>query len=166
MDFQDIIFKLDRFWARQGCALLPPGAADMSGFPGPLCLAGAAARAERSPDGLPGLYRYRVLMRPAPADIRRLFLNSLREAGIDRAEHDLRWQSGKSGPAGWLVLLDGLPLAGFRYLEPSGGRGAAGAEIGLSLERLAMVSQRKKSAADLVWSGRLTYRALHPGEAA
>gem|GEM_PF-2894537 len=163
VDFQDIIFKLDRFWARQGCALLPPGAA---GLPGPLSLAGAAARGELAPDGLPGRYRYRVLMRPAPADVRRLFLNSIKETGIDRAEHDLRWLSGEGGPAGWQVLLDGLPLAVFRYLDPPAARSAAGAEIGISLERLAMVSQRKKRAADLAWSGRLTYGALHAGEAA
>jgi hypothetical protein len=62
--------------------------------------------------------------------------------------------------------LDGLPLAGFRYLPPPAARGAAGAAIRISLERLAMVSQRKKSASDLAWSGRLTYGALHSGEAA
>jgi len=166
VDFQDIIFKLDRFWARQGCALLPPGAAGAAGLPGPLCLAGAAAPGASAPDGLPGLYRYLVLMRPAPADVRRLFLNSIKEAGIDRSEHDLRWLSDEGGPAAWLVLLDGLPLAGFRYLAPPAARGAAGAEIRISLERLAMVSQRKKRAADLAWSGRLTYGALHPVEAA
>jgi glycyl-tRNA synthetase alpha chain len=162
VDFQDIIFKLDRFWARQGCSLLPPGAAGLSGAV-PLCLSGAAARG-LPPDGLPGLYRYRVLLRPAPSDVRRLFLNSLKEAGIDRSEHDLRWLSAEGGPPGWQVLLDGLPLADFRYLEPPGGREAAGAEVGISLERLAMVSQRKKSAADLAWSGRLTYGSLHAGE--
>lgn len=166
MDFQDIIFKLDRFWAREGCALLPPGATGAAGLSGPLCLAGAAARGEPAPDGLPGLYRYRVLMRPAPADVRRLFLNSIKEAGIDRAEHDLRWLSEEGAPAGWRVLLDGLPLAGFRYLALPSARGAAGAEIVISLERLAMVSQRKKRPADLAWSGRLTYGALHPVEAA
>lgn len=164
MDFQDIIFKFDRFWARQGCSLLPPGAAGLSGDV-PLCLAGAAARGP-SPDGLPGLYRYRVLLRPAPADVRRLFLNSIKEAGIDRSEHDLRWLSAEGGPPGWQVLLDGLPLADFRYREAPGGRGPAGAEIGISLERLAMASQRKKSEAGLVWSGRLTYGELHAGEGA
>lgn len=165
MDFQDIILKLDRFWARQGCALLPPGATGLAGgFP--VFLAGAAARGELSSDGLQGLYRYRVLLRPAPADVRRLFLNSLKETGIERAEHDLRWLSEEAGPARWLVLLDGLPLAYFRYQEGPGGRGPAGAEIGISLERLAMASQRKKKAADLVWSGRLTYGELHPGEGA
>lgn len=164
MDFQDIIFKLDRFWARQGCALLPPGAAGLTGS-APLCLAGAAARG-LTPDGLQGLYRYRVLMRPAPADVRRLFLNSIKEAGIDRSEHDLRWLTAEAGLPGWQVLLDGLPLADFRYLEPRGGPGPAGAGIGISLERLAMVSQRKKNEADLAWSGRLTYGALHSGEAA
>jgi len=162
VDFQDIIFKLDRFWARQGCALLPPGAAGLSGAV-PLCLAGAAARGPR-PDGLPGLYRYRVLLRPAPADVRRLFLTSLKETGIDRSEHDLRWLSAEGALPGWQVLLDGLPLAAFRYLEPRVGPGPAGAEIEISLERLALASQRKKSAADLVWSARLTYGALHSGE--
>lgn len=163
MDFQDIIFKLDRFWARQGCALLPPGAAGLAGS-GPLCLAGAAARG-LPPDGLPGMYRYRVLLRPAPADVRRLFLTSLKETGIDRSEHDLRWLTAEGALPGWQVLLDGLPLASFRYLEQRGGHGPAWAEIEVSLERLALVSQRKKCEADLAWSGRLTYGALHAGEA-
>lgn len=166
MDFQDIIFRLDRFWARQGCALLPPGAARPAGFPGQLCLAGAEARGAIPPGGLPGLYRYRVLMRPAPQDVRRLFLASLKEAGIDGAEHDLRWLSDDGALPGWQVLLDGLPLARFLYLESRDGKAHAGAEIEVSLERLALASQRKKRAADLAWRGRLTYGDLHGGEAA
>lgn len=161
MDFQDIIFKLDRYWARQGCCLMPP----CGGPSAQVSLAGAAGRRGLPPDGLAGLYRYRVNLRPAPAEARRLFLDSFREAGIDRAEHDLRWLPLEGGLPGWLVLFDGQPLARFVLAAPAAGRGQAGAEIEISLELLALASQRKKRAADLAWSGRLTYGELHAGEA-
>lgn len=166
MDLQDIILRLDRYWARQGCCLLPPCAAH-SPRPGTqVSMAGAAGRAGLSPDGLEGLYRYRVALSPAPAEARRLFLDSFREAGVDRAEHDLRWLPLEGGLPGWLVLLDGLPLARFIYRAPQAARGPAGAAIEISLERLALASQRKKLFSDLSWSGRLTYGDLHAGEGA
>ena len=167
MDFQEIILKLDRYWARQGCALLPPGAAR----PRPsarLCLAGAARR-EPAQDGLEGLYRYRVFLSPAPAGARRAFLESLRAAGIDRSEHDLRWlpfdaPDGPDAAAGWNVLLDGQALASFLYKVSGAGSAQASAEIFVSLERLALASQRRRSAGELTWAGRLTYGELHAGE--
>lgn len=168
MNFQDLISKLNQYWARQGCALLPPGAAAWPALDGPLCLAGAAGRAALPPDGMEGRYRYLVLLRPAPAASRRLFLDSLRAAGVDRAEHDLRWLTfeddgvPRAGRCGWRVLLDGLALARFSYLRPASGEAAA--EIELGLERLALASQRKTAAADLCWAGRLTYGDLHRGE--
>jgi glycyl-tRNA synthetase alpha chain len=169
VDFQEIILKLDRYWARQGCALLPPGGPIDPAFAGPLCLAGAARR-EPAPDGLPGLYRYLVLLKPAPAGARRAFLDSLRAAGIDRSEHDLRWlpfdgPRGADEDAGWEVLLDGQPLARFVYKPAGAADGRAAAEIAIVLERLALVSQRKRSVGELSWAGRLTYGELHAGEA-
>jgi glycyl-tRNA synthetase alpha chain len=161
LDLQDIIFKLDRYWTRQGCALLPPGGAAGPNFAGPLCLAGAACRKGLPSDGLSGLYRYRILLRPAPAAARKLFLDSLRAAGLDRAEHDLRWLASEDGRGpGWVVLLDGAPLARFTYLPA--GKGFA-AEMELGLERLALVSQKKRAISELAWSGKLTYGELHEG---
>ncbi len=162
MDFQNIVRKLDRYWARQGCCLLPPGAASAGPLPA-ACLAGAACRPS-SGDGLEGGYRYRVLLRPAPAGARPLFLGALRAAGLDLSEHDLRWNA-FDGPQGrgWAVLLDGLPLARFAYSRPSGPRSVS---VETGLERLAMTLQKKKAPADILWAGRLTYGELHSGEAA
>lgn len=157
-----MICKLDRYWARQGCCLLPPGAAPAARA----SLAGASGRRGLPPDGLEGVYRYTVLLRPAPPDTRRLFLASLGEAGIDRAEHDLRWLPLDGGRPGWQVLLDGRPLATFAYLPPAEGGGAPAAGMELSLERLALASQRRRTAASLAWSGRVTYGDLHGVEAA
>jgi glycyl-tRNA synthetase alpha chain len=170
VQLQDIIAKLNQYWARQGCALLPPGASAWPSAGGPLCLAGAAGGPGLPPDGLEGRYRYLVLLRPAPAAARRLFLDSLRTAGIDRSEHDLRWlpfderQASGSGRSGWLLLLDGAPFARFSYLLSCGR--AEAAEIAVGLERLGMASQHKRSPGELSWAGRLTYGALHGGEAA
>lgn len=173
MDFQDIIIQLNRYWAKQGCALMPPSGAARPHVPGRgLCLAGLALR--QPAPGSAGRYLYQVFLDPAPADIRRAFLHSLKAAGIDRSEHDVRWlaadtdfpEPGRSG-FGWEVLLDGMPLARFVYLH-SPDRGAsrpAGVEITIGLERLALVSQRKKQASELAWAGRLTYGELHPAPA-
>ncbi|OGR74826.1 MAG: hypothetical protein A2X32_07935 [Elusimicrobia bacterium GWC2_64_44] len=162
MDFQDIILKLNQYWAKQGCAVMPPG--PVAGFPAQpahLCLAGAARAAlgAGGPGDLPGRYRYLVLLRPAPPDIRRVFLNSLKAAGLDRAEHDVRWLAAdrETGP-GWELLLDGLPAARFVYPRQAGG-----VELVFSLERLALASQRRKNTSDLAWAGRLTYGDLHSG---
>lgn len=170
MDFQDIIFKLNRYWAKQGCGLMPLGGADravLTGGAGALWLAGAARRGPAD-DGAglpPGRYLYRVFLRPSPPEVRRLFLQSLKIAGIDRSEHDLRWlPADADGASGWNVLLDGLPLASFLYLRAAGPvePRPAGVELVVGLERLALASQRKRSAAELAWSGRLTYGDLHP----
>jgi glycyl-tRNA synthetase alpha chain len=171
VDFQDIILKFNQYWAKQGCAVMPPGLA--SGFPehrGPLCLAGAAGAqpGASGPEDFSGRYRYRVLLRPAPADIRRVFLNSFKAAGLDRAEHDVRWLPAElDSRPGWEVFLDGLPAARFAYLQEAGGAEPRQAcvELVFSLERLALASQRKKNISELAWAGRLTYGDLHSGPA-
>lgn len=184
MDLQDIIHKLNRHWAKQGCALMPLGAPPAHRFAGsraagPLALAGAVrlppagAPHGRADDGLGGAYRYQVFFRSPPADIRRAFLDSLKTAGIDRSEHDVRWlavsrdypAAGAAG-CGWDILLDGAPLARLTYLRlPAGSAaGPAGFELVLGLERLALASQRKRRVSELAWAGRLTYGELHPGE--
>ena len=173
MDFQDIIFRLNRYWAKQGCGLMPLGGAGRAVFAaangaGELWLAGAARRGPADAGRrLAGRYLYRIFLRPAPPDVRKLFLQVLKTAGVDRAEHDLRWAaSDGEASRGWTVLLDGLPLASFDYLLSGSGGGArpAGVEIVIGLERLALASQRRKKPADLAWAGRLTYGELHPAE--
>lgn len=170
MDFQEIIFKLNRYWAKQGCCALPPGGPAAPGEllrePGPAALAGAVGPAA---DGLfGGRYLYQVLFKPPPRDIRRLFLDSFKAAGIDRSEHDVRWedldreQAGLSS-CGWTVLLDGLELARFTYLRRAGAGEPQAAELLFGLERAALASQRRRDPAALAWAGRLTYGELHRG---
>lgn len=163
MNFQELIFTLDRYWAKHGCAVRPGGAAPALSGVRPVSLAGAV----RLPS-LPG-YAYQVLLRPAPPEARRLFLGAVKLAGIDRSEHDLRWVEAGRGLLprgvqclGWEVLLDGLHLARFIYLQEDGAAGAAWLE--LSLERLALASQRKRTVSGLSWADGLTYGMLHDGE--
>lgn len=168
MDFQEIISKFNRYWAKQGCCALPPGGPAAPGEllrePGPAALAGAVGPAAGGLFG--GRYLYQVLFKPPPRDIRRLFLDSFRAAGIDRSEHDVRWEDFDGGPAdaaprGWTVLLDGLELARFTYLFSAGAAGPRAAELLFGLERLALASQRRRDTSALEWAGRLTYGELH-----
>lgn len=166
MDFQEIIFKFNRYWAKQGCCALPPGGPAAPGEllrePSPAALAGPAAGALFG-----GRYLYQVLFKPPPNDIRRLFLDSFKAAGIDRSEHDVRWEDFDGGPAaparGWMVLLDGTELARFTYLFSDGAAGPRAAELLFGLERVALASQRRRDASALAWAGRLTYGELHRG---
>lgn len=168
MDFQEIILKLNRYWAKQGCFALPPGGPAAPGAllrePGPASLAGAVGPAA---DGLfGGRYLYQVLFRPPPRDIRRLFLDAFRAAGVDRSEHDVCWEDFEAEQAGlaccgWTVLLDGLELARFTYFLSTGGKGPKAAELLFGLERMALASQRRRDPAGLAWAGRLTYGELH-----
>ena len=97
MDFQEMILKLQNYWSRQNCVLAQPydvekGAGTMSPFTflralGPEPWAVAYVEPSRRPaDGRYGdnpnrLYQhhqFQVIMKPAPAEIQNLYLDSLK----------------------------------------------------------------------------------------
>jgi glycyl-tRNA synthetase alpha chain len=191
MNFQDMISRLNLYWAKQGCALLQPrglekGEGSFSpAFLSGALLAGPAALAcvescrgtgRHAPDPLRlcDLYQYQVLLKPPPADIRGAFLGAFRAAGIDLAEHDLRWLAAdydspamRAAGAGWELLLDGWAAARFTYLRRAGGREPASpaALLVFGLERLALCAQKKRSVGELRWNENLSYAELHGGAA-
>ncbi|MBI5625174.1 MAG: glycine--tRNA ligase subunit alpha [Elusimicrobia bacterium] len=189
MNFQSLILELSRFWAREGCLIVQPcdlelgaGVFSPAVFFGALSPAPAAVacvepcrrpadgRGGESPDRLGKYHRFRVMFKPAPADIAERFLRSFKALGLDRRGHDLRWIDddwesavlGASG-SGWQVRLDGLEVARFTYLQALGSRPLAPVPvaIGYGLERLALRLQRKKSVFELDYSDRVTYGDLH-----
>ncbi len=180
MTFQDLIFTLQTFWARQGCVIVQPldmevGAgtfhpATFLRAIGPEPWNAAYVQPSRRPtDGRYGenpnrlqhYYQFQVLMKPSPANIQDLYLQSLQVLGFDLLTNDIRfvednWESPTLGAwgLGWEVWLNGMEVTQFTYFQQVGGlecKPVAG-EITYGLERLAMYIQKVESVYDLVWS--------------
>jgi len=185
MNFQDIIFSLQNYWAKQGCAIEQPydvevGAGTMAPAtflrvlgPEPWRV-GYVQPSRRPQDGRYGdnpyrLYRhyqFQVILKPSPDDVQQLYLESLRHLGINPRQHDIRfmeddWESptlGASG-VGWQVWLDGLEITQFTYFQVVGGLElpAVAVELTYGLERISMALQGVSHFADISWDGRITY---------
>ncbi|ROO24004.1 glycyl-tRNA synthetase [Salinisphaera orenii MK-B5] len=180
MDFQQLIFRLQTFWAEQGCAIVQPldmpvGAgtfhpATFLRSIGPEPWRAAYVQPSRRPtDGRYGdnpnrlqhYYQFQVLLKPSPKDIQSLYLASLEALGLDMTIHDVRfvednWESPTLGAwgLGWEIWLNGMEITQFTYFQQVGGldcRPVAG-EITYGLERIAMYLQNVESVYDLVWS--------------
>lgn len=189
MNFQDIILRLERFWADQGCIVTQPydievGAGTMHPDtslrvigPEPWNVAyvqpsrrPADGRYGDNPNRLQHYYQFQVIMKPAPADIQDIYINSLAALGIDPMEHDIRfveddWESAAVGAwgLGWEVWLDGMEVTQFTYFQQVGGidMESVPAEITYGLERIAMFVQKADSVYDLKWNDTVTYGDVH-----
>jgi len=185
MNFQDVILTLQAFWGRHGCALLQPydmevgaGTFHTATFLralGPEPWRAAYVQPSRRPkDGRYGenpnrlqhYYQYQVVLKPSPDDIQDLYLDSLRELGIDPRENDIRfveddWESPTLGAwgLGWEVWLNGMEVTQFTYFQEVGSltcKPVLG-EITYGLERLAMYLQGTDNVYDLTWVDGMTY---------
>ncbi|HTP63376.1 MAG TPA: glycine--tRNA ligase subunit alpha [Burkholderiales bacterium] len=180
LTFQQLILRLNDFWDRRGCALLQPYDMEMGAGTfhtatflhaiGPEPWNAAYVQPSRRPkDGRYGdnpnrlqhYYQYQVALKPSPADIQDIYLESLVALGIDPKEHDIRfveddWESPTLGAwgLGWEVWLDGMEVTQFTYFQQVGGLDCKPVlgEITYGLERLAMYLQGKDSIFDLVWT--------------
>jgi glycyl-tRNA synthetase alpha chain len=123
-----------------------------------------------NPNRLQHYYQYQVALKPSPADIQDIYLESLQSLGIDPLEHDIRfveddWESPTLGAwgLGWEVWLDGMEITQFTYFQEVGSLACKPVlgEITYGLERLAMVLQGKDSIFDLVWTPGVTYRDVY-----
>jgi len=185
MNFQDVILTLQTYWGKQGCALLQPydmevgaGTFHTATFLralGPEPWRAAYVQPSRRPkDGRYGenpnrlqhYYQYQVVLKPSPDNIQNLYLDSLRELGIDPRENDIRfveddWESPTLGAwgLGWEVWLNGMEVTQFTYFQEVGSlvcKPVLG-EITYGLERLAMYLQGKDNVYDLVWVDGMSY---------
>jgi len=130
----------------------------------------ADGRYGENPNRLQHYYQFQVLLKPSPDNIQELYLDSLKELGIDPLVHDIRfvednWESPTLGAwgLGWEVWLNGMEVTQFTYFQQVGGldcRPVSG-EITYGLERIAMYLQGVESVFDLVWTddpqGRILY---------
>ncbi len=188
MTFQQLILKLSEFWASRGCALQQPldievGAGTMHPETflrvlGPAHWNVAYVQPSRRPaDGRFGEnpnrlfkhHQFQVILKPAPDEVQRLYLDSLEFCGINPRQHDIRfeednWESPTLGAwgIGWQVLFDGLEISQFTYFQQAGGVELApvSAELTYGLERIAMVLQRVDSVYDLEWADGVKYREV------
>ena len=185
MNFQDIIFELDKYWAEQGCVIQQPydmevGAgtfhpATLLRALGPEPWKAAYPQPSRRPtDGRYGdnpnrlqhYYQYQVVIKPSPLDVQELYLESLKRFGLDLLEHDIRfveddWESPTLGAwgLGWEVWLDGMEITQFTYFQQAGSIDLhpITAEITYGLERIAMYLQGVDSVYDITWNDEITY---------
>jgi glycyl-tRNA synthetase alpha chain len=189
LTFQQLILRLNAFWDRQGCALLQPydmevgaGTFHTATFLraiGPEPWNAAYVQPSRRPkDGRYGdnpnrlqhYYQYQVVLKPSPLNIQDLYLDSLKDLGVNPLEHDIRfveddWESPTLGAwgLGWEVWLDGMEVTQFTYFQEVGGLACKPVlgEITYGLERLAMYLQGKDSVFDLVWTPGVSYRDVY-----
>ncbi|WP_125545711.1 glycine--tRNA ligase subunit alpha [Levilactobacillus lindianensis] len=185
LSMQAIILKLQQYWSAQGCMLMQAydtekGAGTMSPYTflraiGPEPWNAAYVEPSRRPaDGRYGenpnrLYQhhqFQVVMKPSPDNIQELYLNSLKELGINPLEHDIRfvednWENPSMGCAGvgWEVWLDGMEITQFTYFQVVGGMAVdpVTSEVTYGLERLASYVQDVNSVFDLEWADGVKY---------
>ncbi|BBD76945.1 glycyl-tRNA synthetase alpha chain [Hydrogenophilus thermoluteolus] len=178
--FQEIILRLQTFWANEGCVLLQPydlevgaGTSHTATFlraigPEPWYAAYVQpsrrpkdGRYGENPNRLQHYYQFQVVLKPSPLDIQERYLRSLVALGIDLKQHDVRfveddWENPTLGAwgLGWEVWLDGMEVTQFTYFQQVGGLDCKPVlgEITYGIERLAMYLQGVENVYDLLWS--------------
>ena len=185
LNFQEIIFKLQEYWSKQGCAIIQPydmevgaGTSHTATFLksiGPEPWKAAYVQPSRRPkDGRYGenpnrlqhYYQFQVALKPAPENIVDLYMSSIQSLGIDLNKNDIRlvednWENPTLGAwgLGWEVWLNGMEITQFTYFQQVGGitcKPITG-EITYGLERLAMYIQNVDSVYDIQWTDGISY---------
>jgi glycyl-tRNA synthetase alpha chain len=179
--FQQVIFDLQQFWANQGCAILQP--IDLEVGAGTLhsatvlralgkkpwkvayaqpCRRPTDARYAKNPNRLSHYYQFQVLLKPAPKDIKDLYLQSLDLIGLETKKNDVRfveddWENPSVGASGlgWEVWFNGMEISQFTYMQQVGGIECEiiSGEITYGLERIIMHIQGVDSIFDINWNG-------------
>ena len=185
LNFQELIFNLQKYWADQGCIIQQPydiekGASTMNPAtflkalgPEPWqtamvepCRRPTDARYGENPNRLGHYYQFQVIMKPTPKDAQELYLKSLEAIGIDLTKHDVRfvednWESPTLGAAGvgWEVWLDGMEITQFTYFQQVGGLEVkpVALEITYGVERIAMYLQNVQHFKDIKWNENYNY---------
>ncbi|MDA9747900.1 glycine--tRNA ligase subunit alpha [bacterium] len=189
MDFQNIILKLQEFWAKEGCVILQPydlekgagtfhpgtflrclGKSNWSAAYVEPCRRPTDGRYGENPNRLQHYYQFQVIIKPSVDNIQNLYLNSLEFLGINTKKHDIRfveddWESPTLGAwgLGWEVWLDGMEITQFTYFQQAGGfdLDPITVEITYGTERIAMYLQNVSSVFDLNWSKDVKYKDIH-----
>ena len=180
LSFQEVIFTLQEYWGKHGCAILQPYDSEVgAGTFSPFTLLRALdkkywraayvqpsrrpcdGRYGENPNRLHQHHQYQVVLKPSPVNIVDLYLDSLRALGIDTEVNDVRfvednWENPTLGAwgLGWEVWMNGMEVTQFTYFQQVGGlecKPITG-EITYGLERLTMYLQNCDNVFDLVFT--------------
>jgi glycyl-tRNA synthetase alpha chain len=188
--FQELIFRLQKFWDKYGCIILQPYDLEVGAGTfhpattlrslGPKSWKAAYVQPSRRPtDGRYGknpnrlqhYYQYQVIIKPSPKNIKQIYLKSLEAIGIKSKDHDVRfveddWESPTLGAAGlgWEVWCDGMEITQFTYFQKMTGIECKpiSVELTYGLERICMFVQGKKNVFDIDWNNNgIKYRDVY-----
>ena len=183
--FQEIILKLQNFWASHGCLIWQPyytqvGAGTMNPAtflrvlgPEPWNVAYVEpsvrpddGRYGENPNRLQMHYQYQVILKPDTGNPQELYLESLRAIGIDPRQHDIRFvEDNWEQPAisawglGWEVWLDGQEITQFTYFQQVGGQmlDPVAVEITYGLDRISIALNNAAAVWDTKWGDDISY---------
>jgi glycyl-tRNA synthetase alpha chain len=185
LTFQELILKLQHYWAEQGCAVLSPYNSEVgAGTFNPATFLRVLdskpwnvvycepskrprdGRYAQNPLRVQQFWQLQVILKPAPADVQDRYLKSLVSIGIDLKKNDIRfteddWESPTLGAwgLGWQVELNGIEITQFTYFQQCGSIDlkVIPVELTYGLERIAMFIQEVDSIFDVRWNERLTW---------
>ncbi len=186
--FQEVIMRLERFWAEQGCLIWQPynvqvGAGTMNPAtylrvlgPEPWRVAyvepsirPADGRYGENPNRWQRFYQYQVIIKPDPGNPQEMYLRSLEAIGVDLSLHDVRfvednWESPALGAwgLGWEVWCDGQEISQYTYMQQAGGVALdpVSVEITYGLERIMLFLQGAPTFLDIRWQDDVTHGDL------
>ena len=190
--FQEIIFDLQMYWAKQGCVIMQPYDTEVGAgtshhattlkalgdgfwdvaFVQP-CRRPKDGRYAENPNRTQYYYQYQVILKPAPKNPQELYLGSLEAIGFDLSAHDIRfveddWENPSLGAAGlgWEVWCDGMEINQYTYFQQVGSIACEvpPVEITYGLERIATFIQGVESHFDINWNGRTDEKKLTYGD--
>lgn len=183
--FENVIINLKQYWQKKGCLIFEPynsevgaGTFNPATFirildkkPWNVCYVEISRRPRdgryaENPLRFQQFYQLQVIMKPSPADIQKIYLQSLEHLGIKLREHEIRfveddWESPTLGAwgLGWEVWLDGLEITQFTYFQQAGGIDleVIPVELTYGLERITMALQGVPSVFEVQWNDHLTW---------
>jgi glycyl-tRNA synthetase len=189
LSFQDVVMRLDRYWADHGCLIWQPYSEKLgAGTANPattLRVLGpepwnvgyvepsyrpADGRYAENPNRMQMHTQYQVILKPDPGNPQELYLSSLEAVGIDMREHDVRfvednWESPPLGSwgLGWQVWLDGQEISQYTYFQQDGGLTCdpVPVELTYGLERIVMYLQKVRAVWDIDWDGQHAYGDIY-----
>jgi len=190
--FQEIILKLQDFWASHGCLITQPyytqvGAGTMNPAtflrvlgPEPWNVAYVEpsvrpddGRYGENPNRFQLHTQYQVILKPDPGNPQELYLESLKALGIDPRQHDIRFvEDNWEQPAisawglGWEVWLDGQEITQFTYFQQMGGVALdpVSVEITYGLERILIALNNAKAIWNEEYGAGVTYGEIRRQE--